>query len=219
MELFSDDRIKSTGQEPGELDYARAWVEARSRLIADVIEQGQTPLLPIEVRHVEAAFAVFVLEQEGLGAKLGEAMSQSSETWHDNAVADVINSDSVILTTRAREVLELRKDGIDVGYPSPFEDTITLGSIVSVVFGGGTPEDVVIVGGHRGGSTGFDLPGSPDVVTMSSPLGAALIGQNQLRQVKFKAPAGEVEVEICSIRQFNPVGEDIFTAGFREEYR
>lgn len=57
----------------------------RNQQILKSIEKGKVPILPIELTIATEALGLHIDKQGKLSKQLGEMMTQSSETWHDNA--------------------------------------------------------------------------------------------------------------------------------------
>ena len=103
-------------------------------------------LLPHEAHLLESALNSLKEEQNELGKLMGEAMTQASETYHDNAPAEVIASESAILYARARPLLDLLKNYVVIEYPAgePIEKVILGSKVVAEI--NDRMDEVFIVG-------------------------------------------------------------------------
>ena len=160
---------------------------------------GYTPALPFEISALGQKIQSYKLEQIRLGRQLGEAMNQSSETWHDNAPADAINTQSVVLSDQAGKTDQALSSSVKFEYPTEEDMQATLGSIVEILYDGDDkPEIVYLTGVTRSISTINDYTDARfsdefDAVTISSPLGQCLIGANE----------GEERVYIANNRRYS----------------
>lgn len=165
----------------GEKSEQQAGVSQRNGLIAQYLQQGLSPVLPFEEGAIQGTLDTLANEQSSLGKELGAAMRQSSETWHDNAPAEAVASQSIIVAARAKLAHAGLANSINIGYPEETFPYATLGSLVEITYqGDDTPEHVYLTGIVRdletiNRLTNADLPESVDVVTVSSPLGMSLL--------------------------------------------
>lgn len=159
----------------------------RNREITKTIEEGGLPVLPFEVEVAKSAMAKLARKQQQLGEALGEAMSQSSETWHDNAPAEAVSHASLVLSESAKPVQRILGEGVTFEY-SDEVDVVTLGSVVTARFDN-SQEAIryLITGATR------ELPESigqfsdkVSVVTLSSPIGKAMFNAKVGDTVEFK---------------------------------
>lgn len=175
------------------------------------IESGVTPILPFEKMILRGRFDSLASEQLRLGNELGEAMSQSSETWHDNAPAEAVRDQSFITANRALALQALFRDSMDVPYPSRQEDKVTLGSIVDVRYGSDLRiERYIITGVVRDiedieAATGVILSTEEqdvDAVTVLSPLGKNLLGTAVGDTVVYEANEKTFSLSVDQVTQF-----------------
>jgi transcription elongation GreA/GreB family factor len=179
------------------------------------LERADTPVLPFELEVMQLSFNGLAKEQSRLGTLLGQAMEESSETWHDNAPADILNADSRILSERARRVTEAMRGTVGFDYPTMDERAVTLGSIVTYCFTDdpGEIERVYIAGLTRELPADIleqiDTSTSEDnelsVVTLASPLGRALLGKT-IDEIAHYSVNGQREVSVLlgNVEQFVP---------------
>lgn len=176
--------------------------------IKKIINEGYTPVLRFEERVLRAELGRLGLEQDGLSRLLGEAMEQSSETWHDNAPADAVNYQSKLLAGQAETIIGDLKRAVAVDYPRQGTETATLGSIVSVTYGRDYEvSDMLIAGLCR------KLPkltekapfgDEVEVATIRSPLGAAVLGLAMGDSVTYDANGRKITVVVSKVQQVMP---------------
>lgn len=185
----------------------------RNQQIMELIEQGHMPVLAFEVDVARLAFRGMIEEQVALGKAMAAAMSQSSETWHDNAPADSVRHDAEILSKRAGQVSSVIHEGVLVDYPDEFDEVATLGSIVRCHFGNdvASPSTLFITGVTRNLpdelQTRLGVEEEPDftVVSVTAPLGKALLDAIAGDAVNLNLDNGrQISVTVDGIRQFNP---------------
>ncbi|MDO4780849.1 MAG: GreA/GreB family elongation factor [Candidatus Saccharibacteria bacterium] len=186
----------------------------RNRDIQSSVSTGELPVLPFEMEAAKRAMTELALRQAQLAADLGEAMSQSSETWHDNAPGDAVAMESQVLAESARPMQQIISHGVEFSYPNDDHSEVTLGSIVLVEFPD-TKKSLrcFLTGAVRElpncpGSTAWEqLEQLADIaVTTESPLGSAIFDHKVGEQVSFRTPQGTTtKVLIIDITQFNPL--------------
>lgn len=190
-------------------------VISRHERVINTILSGATPVLAFEVDVAQSAFQGLVKEQIGLGKALGEAMSQSSETWHDNAPADAVVHASSLVAVRAKRVGSLINNGVVIEYPALDEQIATLGTVVRYHFEGDDEiESILITGATRTlpdeivESVGLAEGESLSAATVSSPLVASLLGKTAGETVSIN-PTGRRTLTyiIDEIIQFNPIDQ------------
>lgn len=176
--------------------------------VRQLLKDGRSPMLPFERDILRLELARLGVEQGELGRLLGEAMDQSSETWHDNAPADAINHHSRVIANRAEKVIADLGSAVLLDYPDPSDRVATLGSIIGVVYPGETEaESLLLTGLCRTAPTikeGAPFPADLEVITARSPLGEAVIGAQVGRTALYHANGRSLAVEIASIQQFDP---------------
>jgi transcription elongation GreA/GreB family factor len=180
----------------------------RNSEICRSLEESRVPLLPFELVLAQRALVSHVARQSELGNNLREAMSQSSETWHDNAPADALNRESVNLAAIAEQTIKVIRNAEIFDYEEDLSDKITLGSIVTVRYGASRALSALILTG-----VSREVPDEiirqleidaedVDVVTLSSPIGRAIFGKSTGDKVVFTAPNGrEITLSITSTSQ------------------
>ena len=79
-------------------------MDSRNERILNDIKNGFNPILDYEERLLQDLFNNYIRKQRLLANHLKDAMSQSSETWHDNAPAEVIIKESELLAKNAEDL-------------------------------------------------------------------------------------------------------------------
>jgi len=186
----------------------------RNNEIQRSIEQSRVPILPFELTLAKNALKVHVEKQSDLSAKMRDAMNQSSETWHDNAPAEVIANDSRNLAKIAEKTINILGNADVFDYEANPEEGVTLGSLVDVRYGN-SPDVTSLV------LTGVSRELTPDlaeninndkkvnVVTLSSPIGKAIFGKSIGQKASFTV-GGEstITLTIESIKQISTVSTE-----------
>lgn len=180
-------------------------IKSRNEMLFEMAALGIVPSLPFEVSLLEREFEVCVAEQDTNGALLALAMQDSSETWHDNAAADIINASSVGLSTKARAIVKCLRETVIVEYPEIDNNEATLGSLIYVDFGSGIYEPILITGitSHLPAIYADRLPNDCEVVTIRSPLGSALLGAKTGDQISYDVGERKLCVVVTSVSQLN----------------
>lgn len=179
----------------------------RNAEIQRTIEAEKIPILPFELELARGAMEKHVKTQEALGREMGEAMNQSSETWHDNAPAEAISQASRTLAETAEQTIRVLKLSEIFEYESSPEDGVTLGSIVAVRYGSSVEQNRFFLTGisrELTPSVAAKIPNVEDidVINISSPVGRALMGKKAGETTMFTTPNGrEIELTIDSVEQ------------------
>jgi len=173
--------------------------------IRKLLQAGNTPLLPYEYDFLKEQLIKLGVEQKQLGKLLGQAMEQSSETWHDNAPADAVNHQSRVLSKKAEKVIEGLGTAAHVDYPRRGLGSITLGSVIGVVYSGETDPDYLLVAGFCRERPNIK-PSAPfstrmDIATVCSPLGAALLGLGLGDTANYMVNHNKVSLDVASLHQ------------------
>lgn len=181
-------------------------IEQRNKNILLAVEDEKFPMLPFEYTLLTNKLSGYEEIQRELGARLAEAMSQSSETWHDNAPADAINADSTILYAQAIKVISTLRNAEICKY-TPNHERVTLGSIIGIRHGveDAQSEYYMMTGVVRelGDDVVEHLPSETIAVTFNSPLGAALFDKKIGDHTSYTVGDRRIEVIIDSIDAFN----------------
>lgn len=170
-------------------------------------DEPRTPILPFEMSALIERFGELVGDQEELSRLLGEANRQSSETWHDNAPGDAINSASHVVSSEARAIQQKIREAITIEYPDETREA-TLGSLVFVKLRSGAgPRPVYITGVTRDANKipPIGIPDDALVVTIKSPLARALLGAAEGETVHYETPSGDTKsVAVGDVIQLLP---------------
>lgn len=86
--------------------------------------------LPHEVRLMEAQIGAIRDSRSELADHIEDAMSQSSETWHDNAPADALFGEMYQLDSRESGLIRASRNLIRLAYPTHDVEFATIGSRV-----------------------------------------------------------------------------------------
>lgn len=181
----------------------------RNEKILKTIESKRIPVLPFEVDIAKRALNRHIKHQDELGQLLNEAMSQSSETWHDNAPADAISNDSRNLAEAASAAIRIINESDVYSYEARPEDGVTLGSFVSARYHNKDEQSFFYITGatRELGERQDFLPQVDDlgIITAHSPIGRALLGVKEGGSVDFKTPRGRtMTIHVEGIRQLKP---------------
>lgn len=182
----------------------------RNELITDALSRGLSPILPFETDTASDLLRNLNAKQEELGATLGDAMRQSSETWHDNAPADAINAESKTVTARALRTINILTNAVVIDYTATEEDGATLGSLVTIYYDADDMEEVMITGSVRELPNDIDelvkKNATPDIdlsiITVGSPLGIALLGKRPGERAEFAVNGRTTSVGIVDVKQY-----------------
>lgn len=175
--------------------------------VKTVLESGRIPLLPFEEYLLRQRLGKLGIKQQELGKLLGEAMNQSSETWHDNAPADAINRESEQLVKEARQIGETLLNSVGVPYPGAGQEGATVGSIVGVRYAEDEEPTPVLLTGYvrqlpetADGGLSADL----DVCTVRSPLGQALLGLTTGEATSYTANQRRISINVDFVQALTP---------------
>lgn len=154
-------------------------------------------LLPHEMSLVERDFAVLAVRQAEHGQLLGEAMSQSSETDHDNAPAEIVVSDQEVLMRRAKPLRKIIEWHVFVDYPDEDADEVFLGSRVTLRIDHTEPFTVDVVGYLDSEFADEDV----EQVTYQSPIGHALLGRKAGDTLETDIVDARRTIEVIAVDQ------------------
>ena len=138
-------------------------------------------------------------------------MTESSETWHDNAPGEAIKAESDVLTHRAKATASILSNGKIFEYPSTEFSMVTLGSVVGYSYSPDASSHVYITGQTR------DVPScimnqllrvlrdeDIEIATLRSPLARALLGKCVSETFSFSPGRHKQLGSVTQIIQFNP---------------
>lgn len=172
--------------------------------VETLIAQGARPILPFEQELLDAALRGLDAEQSDLGAQLGEIMAQSSETYHDNAPAEVIAHDSSLLAERASKLVTIMRKIQVIEYPKT-SDVISLGNTVAATFPGNKKKQLLITGYcHKKADLPAQHTGNGLIpVTLSTPVGSALLGATPGQHVTYRVDGKDFTIGVDSIDTYS----------------
>jgi transcription elongation GreA/GreB family factor len=156
-------------------------------------------MLSFELDVARQAFESLVNKQEAATARLAEAMSQSAETWHDNAPADAVVEESrltaalagnLINSMNSAEIYSLDREG----------DEVTLGSIVTIKFlNSGSVLKAILLGRPTAElQKVFEAKGFR-TVSIESPLGRAVFAAKEGDEVEYTVGKNKNVVKILAL--------------------
>ena len=165
----------------------------RNEKILMDIERGLSPMSKDELDCIKDGLKKAIEKRKKITEDYNLAMSESSETYHDNAPAEsalldmrVIDSEIVILQNK-----------IDTAVLYDSENNykkVTLGSKVSFLYeGDSSPEIVTVVGSLSADG------GRYSEVSLQSPLGEAILGKVAGEYANFKVEDSNITVKIVDV--------------------
>ena len=176
----------------------------RNTRIKHLLNAGSIPALSFELEHLRQQLQGCVEKQAELSKSFGEAMRQSSETWHDNAPAEAISYDSKVIASVAESAIK------DIGRAIEFDatdtcDEITLGSIFTVEYAPGDEAMSLLVGIILDipECVKNSLPQECGIVTLSSPLGSSVLGAKKGDVVAFNVGNRQIKVKITDFNIYS----------------
>jgi len=177
----------------------------RNAELADILRRGKLPLLPFELETLRERMQGYINDQQRLGRLLGEAMDQSSETFHDNAPADAIEDEANILVAQVRRVQEAIRNAVELPYPDAAYNKVTLGTLVDVAYSNGDSELIYLTGHAREiDAARLGLPEDTMIVTLVSPVGESLLGMKADGQTEYVVAGRKHMIELRTIFQHRP---------------
>lgn len=169
----------------------------------EIKEQTTVYILPHEALIIQALLKDLQSKHTEMSSLLAEAMDQSSETWHDNAPADVARDEGNIIAWKAQQLAGIAINSEVIDYPELNDSAIRIGSQALISINGSAAFMVDIVGAHPLNRQPYISPNGYDVeiATYKSPLATALLGRAQ--DDTFEASLGDniTEFTILSIDQ------------------
>lgn len=174
----------------------------RNELIRDAVNKGEIPVLPFELERARLSFSQQISKQEELGRSLGEAMRQSSETWHDNAPAEAIRDESRVVALLADKAIKLLQYGKEFGYETE-GNTVSLGSVVDIRYDKTGNIITALVTGATADVE--DFCGRSDIkgLTIFSPIGKAILDLSVGDSTEVTISNKKIPVSIIRIRNLS----------------
>lgn len=177
----------------------------RNQLIREALQEDRKPMLPFELESAHNALRGHVERQKHLGSAMAGAMSESSETFHDNAPAEAITHDTHINTIQAKRVKDAINNVAEFDMPTNEPDEITLGTIFELSYDGGKTSEPFMLTGN---TTKIDddtreqlgIDSEVQFVTIGSPLGQAVFDKRAEDTVKYNAGVRELSVIVTAVR-------------------
>jgi transcription elongation GreA/GreB family factor len=132
------------------------------------------------------------VEHAGVATLRAEAMTQSSETWHDNAPADATLHEFGRIAAAGKNLIELAGRGLQAD-PDPNAHSVQIGSLATVHIWGETVGVAVVGSPLLYDEREFtDLTPLAEIVVVGpdSPLGKSLIGQMPNAEASYSTEEG-----------------------------
>ena len=158
-------------------------------MVIEAIKSGRIPVMEYELDSLNQKFSFYVQEQKKLAKQLQEAMSQSSETWHDNGPAEVIIAESEILSQSAEQLSEFIAKSFIISGEAP-RGQISLGSVCKVLYV--DEEEVICIAGVTSVIPDEVKNVFADIqaVSVKSPMALHLLGKTKGNRVSFSISSG-----------------------------
>ncbi len=128
-----------------------------------------------------------------LGPEFHTALTQSNETWHDNAPFDALREKQAGLAAELQTLKEVLQRA-EISVPKPAKDKVSIGSRVRVMLKGKIHH--FILTGHWSYRLGREIDKAL-VITVQSPLGQAILGKKIKETVTL--PHNGQQLEIAAI--------------------
>ncbi len=154
-------------------------------------------LLPHELALVHRDYEALARVQQQHGELLGEAMGQSSETYHDNAPAEAVIDAQTVLMRRVQPLQRIFRNHTVVDYPEEDSALAALGSTVEVSINSGEAFGVQIVGYLDKSFDDDDI----EQANYDSALGVALLGEMAGDVIEADIHGSKHQLEIIRVDQ------------------
>jgi transcription elongation factor GreA len=167
----------------------------RNERIMSDIESGFIPISKDEFKLAKDSLSKAIERRKKLTEDFNRAMSESSETYHDNAPAESALLDLKVAEAEINSLQEKINSAVIYEDESAIsKDIITLGGRVTILYDGEEyPEEVEI-------SSGIISDPSRNTVSLKSPLGKALLGHKSGDFVEFSVDNNKIGVRIVEIK-------------------
>lgn len=179
----------------------------RNKKILQIIKDGGVPVLSFEAESLINQIEAYKAKQSHLSGLLAEAMSQSSETWHDNAPAEVLVCESRVLSDFAKRDFDVLNKLV-VFEPPDFKDEISLGSVCTIEY----LDDKKIINIFIVGISASIpeqiyrmLPKETVAVSIDSPIAKALIGESPGEKIYFRVAENTKHINILKTETYEQI--------------
>lgn len=142
---------------------------------------------------LNAQIAELVQKLRDIGQEMGDAVGQSSETWHDNFGHEEATRQYGMWSERLRQLVEVR-DKAQIMTPVSNPHTVVIASRVTFVDAGGVEKTLQI------GS--FTVPTTKQDVSYISPIARLLMGAQVGDDVSGKVAGKDVTYEVTKIEAY-----------------
>lgn len=146
-----------------------------------------------DLEALNLQIAELVEKLRDIGREMGDAVGQSSETWHDNFGHEDATRQYGMWSERLRQLVEVR-DNAQIISPASQPHTVILGCRVTFVDGEGIEKTLQI------GS--FTVPSAKQDVSYISPIARILMGSRVGDEVSGKVAGKEVTYEVLKIEPY-----------------
>lgn len=167
------------------------------------IERPPHHLLPGEYALLRRVLDEFDEEKRRQGAEMGAAMAESSETDHDNAPAEAIQSERGNLVALVRPFLDIHRRWQEIEFPDPDSSLIVLGSRVEITQDQREPFLLDIVGFRASFHPSQLQCPEADLITEETPLATALMGHKAGDIFDAEIVDRSVRIDVISVDQLS----------------
>ncbi len=167
------------------------------------IERPPHHLLPGEYALLRRVLDEFDEEKRRQGSEMGVAMAESSETDHDNAPAEAIQSERGNLVALVRPFLDIHRRWQEVEFPDPDSPFIALGSRVEITQDLHEPFLLDLVGFSATFHPSQLQCPEADLITDETPLAMALVGHKAGDVFDAEIVDRTVRIDVISVDQLS----------------
>lgn len=157
----------------------------------EAILGGAFFVLPCEVVSLMQKVKLLAERQSVLGKLLGEAMTESSETFHDNAPAEAIRDESGLVLSQFNVINKVLRNAGKIEYPTE-SSCLAISNTVSVTFNGSPIVANFFVTGYTRQVVTNNLIGlsqDTEIISAGTPLGLCLLEKKVGDEVKLELPS------------------------------
>ena len=144
-----------------------------------------------DLEVLEQAIRQTITKLKDVGGELRDAVTQSSETWHDNFPFENAQQQARLLEQRLKDLEKIRRNATVVDGPTN-NDTVSMGHTVTV--------RIIDTGEVREYRIGSHVTFVKDTFSYASPIGALLLGTKRSQHVRGTIAGKECEFEIIDIQ-------------------